>query len=68
MHPLCGTQQTKLGRNMQSPEMILQSETLLLKINQGARLQLIDFICLNLWLINRKTSEEQTLLSDQPVK
>lgn len=33
-----------------------KSETLLLKINQCVRLQLIDFICLNLRLIKKKNS------------
>lgn len=68
IQPLSGTQQIKLKRNTQSPQTILRSETLLLKINQCARLQLIDFICLNLRLIKKKQSAEQTLLSDQPVK
>lgn len=65
---LSGMQQIKLRRNTDCPQTMLQSETLLLEINQCVRLRLIDFICLNLRLIKKKQSEAQTLFSDQPVK
>lgn len=60
--PLSGTQKTELRRNnTASSQTILKSETLLLKINQCVRLQLTDFICLNLRLIKKKNSLKSRL-------
>lgn len=56
--------ENKTEEESQSSQEILQSETLLLKINQHIRFKFINLICLNTRLTKKKQFKEQTLLSD----